>query len=335
MLSQSAHNLENDAAELKVLMVRVLESNAVLAERMSNLESSQASSVDIRRDYEIASVLSEETIKGPDTDSSDPNLRLDTNRYIPVAHAFEEDLSKSWVYQRSIARGPRTFSIATSARLSQSWSMMSGVSLSNISNIAVQALPIYPDDLKGNHLYAFSEGGAEPSTNLNDLLELCLDEITFLKEKAGIESLSSRSSLPQSTAFRSQSNIEPRDKDAGRMPMISEESTSNVDFQLPAVEMLPKLDVSTPLLMPTPATETVISSGPLSTDSPLTITGVEIFRSSSGTGYNVMYLAASLFEFNISGTKHEAGYQYLTYTAGEVSNNFRTARNLDLPCAGV
>jgi len=36
-------------------------------------------------------------------------------------------------------------------------------------------------------------------------------------------------------------------------------------------------------------------------------------------GYNVLYLAASLFEFNISATKNEAGYAYLTYQAGEVS----------------
>lgn len=33
---------------------------------------------------------------------------------------------------------------------------------------------------------------------------------------------------------------------------------------------------------------------------------------------NVLYLAASLFEFNISATKSEAGYTYLTYSAGEV-----------------
>lgn len=35
-------------------------------------------------------------------------------------------------------------------------------------------------------------------------------------------------------------------------------------------------------------------------------------------GYNVLWLAASLFEFNIETTKHEAGYPYLTYAAGEV-----------------
>ncbi|KAI1382065.1 hypothetical protein F4677DRAFT_13887 [Hypoxylon crocopeplum] len=35
-------------------------------------------------------------------------------------------------------------------------------------------------------------------------------------------------------------------------------------------------------------------------------------------GYNVLWLAASLFEFNIETTKHEAGYPYLTYQAGEI-----------------
>lgn len=34
--------------------------------------------------------------------------------------------------------------------------------------------------------------------------------------------------------------------------------------------------------------------------------------------YNILWLAASLFEFNIATTKHEAGYPYLTYQAGEV-----------------
>ncbi|TVY65712.1 Rho guanine nucleotide exchange factor gef1 [Lachnellula suecica] len=40
-------------------------------------------------------------------------------------------------------------------------------------------------------------------------------------------------------------------------------------------------------------------------------------RNVSG-GYNVLYLAASLFEFNIAATKSEAGYPYLTYQAGEI-----------------
>ncbi|KAH8884462.1 hypothetical protein GQ53DRAFT_786173 [Thozetella sp. PMI_491] len=38
----------------------------------------------------------------------------------------------------------------------------------------------------------------------------------------------------------------------------------------------------------------------------------------ANSGYTIMWLAASLFEFNIETTKHEAGYPYLTYQAGEI-----------------
>ncbi|XP_044724791.1 rhoGEF domain-containing protein [Hirsutella rhossiliensis] len=41
-------------------------------------------------------------------------------------------------------------------------------------------------------------------------------------------------------------------------------------------------------------------------------------RNQTSDGYNILWLAASLFEFNISTTKHEAGYPYLTYQAGEI-----------------
>ena len=44
-------------------------------------------------------------------------------------------------------------------------------------------------------------------------------------------------------------------------------------------------------------------------------------RGPASGGYNVMWLAASLFEFNIETTKHEAGYPYLVYQAGEVSGD--------------
>ena len=46
-------------------------------------------------------------------------------------------------------------------------------------------------------------------------------------------------------------------------------------------------------------------------------------RQAVNDGYNVLWLAASLFEFNIATTKHEAGYPYLVYQAGEVSAALR------------
>ncbi|ROW11570.1 hypothetical protein VMCG_00928 [Cytospora schulzeri] len=59
---------------------------------------------------------------------------------------------------------------------------------------------------------------------------------------------------------------------------------------------------------------------------PMTESVEELQRSSRASsrerynpkGYNILWLAASLFEFNIETTKHEAGYPYLTYQAGEI-----------------
>lgn len=47
--------------------------------------------------------------------------------------------------------------------------------------------------------------------------------------------------------------------------------------------------------------------------------------------FKVLYLAASIFEFNISSTKLEFGYPYLTYQGGEV-NNSRNPRCLKSYC---
>ena len=38
----------------------------------------------------------------------------------------------------------------------------------------------------------------------------------------------------------------------------------------------------------------------------------------SEDGFNVLFLAASLFEFNIDKERREAGFPYLTYVQGEV-----------------
>ncbi|KAJ0121655.1 hypothetical protein J7T55_008822 [Diaporthe amygdali] len=77
---------------------------------------------------------------------------------------------------------------------------------------------------------------------------------------------------------------------------------------------------------PPSATDGRRGSGLFHSAMPLTESTEELQRSSRASsreryiskGYNVLWLAASLFEFNIETTKHEAGYPYLTYQAGEI-----------------
>jgi hypothetical protein len=229
-LSQSTHNLENDTAELKVMMARLLESNAALAMRMPFLETAQMKFVSLREDHGSASPLAEWLASTFRTEDADP-ITFGAAQY-PTESAFEEDLIKSWVYQRSFVRGPRTFSIATSTRLTQvtqSWSILSGLSLSNISNIAVQSLPVYAEDLKTNHLYSFEGDDASFKTKWH----------TYLEERGASPPLRKRAAmspllpvLSGTTPFDFHTTQDSQGED--KISEIREESFTNTDFLPPS-----------------------------------------------------------------------------------------------------
>lgn len=90
--------------------------------------------------------------------------------------------------------------------------------------------------------------------------------------------------------------------------------------------VLPLRDPNSAYNSPVPGPEGRRFSGLFHSALPLADATEESQRSSRASsrernpssGYNVLWLAASLFEFNIETTKHEAGYPYLTYQAGEV-----------------
>ena len=102
-----------------------------------------------------------------------------TSEHVPEAiqrnaggFAFEEVLQNSWVYKRSDRRGDSgAFSVISAAGRTASWSMLSGLSLSdNISIIAVQALPVYANDLSNSEVYQFGEF-SDSGLNTNDEAE--------------------------------------------------------------------------------------------------------------------------------------------------------------------
>ena len=82
-------------------------------------------------------------------------------------------------------------------------------------------------------------------------------------------------------------------------------------------------DTSTQAIQPTPPsggfrTSGIFNSAMPMSDSPLASSPVNDILASND--YNVLFLAASVYEFNIDRARREAGYPYLTYVAGEVSN---------------
>jgi hypothetical protein len=79
--------------------------------------------------------------------------------------AFEELLSNSRAYRMASRHNDDSFSILSSAGRTGSWSMLSGMSLSEMSNIAILALPIYASDLANRDKYEFKPLTTEPHKN--------------------------------------------------------------------------------------------------------------------------------------------------------------------------
>lgn len=261
-------------------MTQVLESNAAIAERISLLETAQMNSVSLWGDHDSVSVLDQRTTRAPRNDT--PNLIASGTAQFHPTYAFEEDLSKSWVYQRCLGRDFRTFSIVSSDRLTQvtqSWSILTGLSLSNISNIAIQSLPVYVEDLNANHLYSFKEEDKANKTQVQNHLEGQRGSSSqSLRKRAAINPLVPLPALSETTPLRSQEA--QGSQEAEKLSEVRGEVPNHTEFLLPSVDLpLPILDIS----------------------------------------HKVLFLAASISEFNIVWQKWEAGYPFLRYRVGAVS----------------
>lgn len=70
--------------------------------------------------------------------------------------AFEEILMSSRAYRIVANNNSDAFSVISAAGRTASWSMLSGLSLSEVSHIGIQAIPIYASDITNEEHYDFS-----------------------------------------------------------------------------------------------------------------------------------------------------------------------------------
>jgi len=335
----------------------VIQTNQQLAQRMAMMERSMAPSTIVLDNSDSSSLMSQETIRnGTVIASTNPDV------HPAFGFAFDEDLQTSWVYKRSRGRDSSAFSTASSSQLTQSWSILSGLSLSNISNIAVQALPIFKEDLQNSNLYSFGDAGRTAPTasdqkpllappkhkttisggalnwgsQIRSRLTQSGSKITLTKQTGtnvetitlpkglrllgrnpSIKKLVSNpeisSPIPLSTTYDgkyNESHAKPRLPEFSWDPKISGDSTSP-STTLDTLDSEVNID--------RPFSSLFHSAFPMD-DADANETAHESEESGySNGGYNVLWLAASLFEFNIPTVKSEAGYEYLFYQAGEVS----------------
>ncbi len=110
-------------------------------------------------------------------DSTAASLQLDVNYQVrqrpegqqtrqevnhrPGRFAFEEDLDASAVYKKALFNRSESSLVSSAARSTAS-SVLSGLSMGDVSMLAVYALPIYPTDIKNSQYYHFGDVPQEP-----------------------------------------------------------------------------------------------------------------------------------------------------------------------------
>ena len=143
----SMEQARSSAANLLAQVQQVLKSNEDLQARMAGLS---AQSIVRNPNGDTLSVAAEMNDDTPTMTSAraktgeiDVGIEVQTTR---AEFGFDEDLHVSRVYRRAMLK-PSRESVTSSTFGSIGWSFLSGLSLGNISNMAVIALPLFPEEL--------------------------------------------------------------------------------------------------------------------------------------------------------------------------------------------
>ncbi|KAF5010818.1 hypothetical protein FDECE_3027 [Fusarium decemcellulare] len=156
---QSQDDAESRVDRLCDLVEEVLLRDSTLKERLIALEvrdeTAEPQDTTDARLNQMSIVDTPDEASPPEAISSPTNKQPEWQRN-PYGFAFEEILLSSRAYRVAARDNSDAFSIITSAGRTASWSMLSGLSLSEVSHIGIQAIPIYATDIANKEHYDFS-----------------------------------------------------------------------------------------------------------------------------------------------------------------------------------
>jgi hypothetical protein len=157
-LSSSESDLEAAKSQetLQGTVEQLLEYNQDAARRLRNLEDSLDARSTITRLLEETSIIND-TVEDEDI-AATTTRRIKTsstteNLAIAFRSEFEDDLEASRVYRRN-QQNICDCSFVSSAARTNTWSIFSGLSLADVSNISVIALPLCQEDISNYSNYA-------------------------------------------------------------------------------------------------------------------------------------------------------------------------------------
>ncbi|KAL2062167.1 hypothetical protein VTL71DRAFT_6433 [Oculimacula yallundae] len=223
-IAQSQSDLEAARSRdaLRSLVQQVLENNTDLARRLKNLEDmveSRSILTNCFRNGGSGFNDDAETInsQGFDISSNFDALNLHNDSIVVehhlsarhsnsiFQHSFEADLNRTRVYARTRLYSSDE-SFTTSVIRTHVWSVFSGLSLSEISNVSVIALPLYGYELKHSHWYMPSNT-KNPAVRKTDCVPQ--DEPVWVVNQAGTFLIGTRhsSNIPKITSWTSGDSV--------------------------------------------------------------------------------------------------------------------------------
>ncbi|PGH17526.1 hypothetical protein AJ79_01126 [Helicocarpus griseus UAMH5409] len=158
--------LEDAKAEADKLHDRigeVLSANEALKNRLMGFDEPEipppAAAALNKSDDSSVSTTSDHTSRGPQATQQRGALR---KRY---GFAFEEELFSSRVYKKSVFSQSGT-SLITAATRNTCSSVLSSLSISEVSNLSVLAVPIYANEISNSQRYIFGDFSSPPQANV-------------------------------------------------------------------------------------------------------------------------------------------------------------------------
>ncbi|KAI0427155.1 Rho GTPase activation protein [Xylaria sp. FL1042] len=160
---QKQEDAEDKVDRLYDLVQQTLASSLVLAQRLDAFERTHTQAYELALASGLALDIppgDEELATDLDDDENDPGTSTLPDSSMWGHHTRESAFEKLLVNSRAYKNAPHyisdAFSAISSARQTGSWSILSGLSLSEISHIGVLAIPIYETDLSNKEDYAFN-----------------------------------------------------------------------------------------------------------------------------------------------------------------------------------
>ncbi|RFN55230.1 hypothetical protein FIE12Z_483 [Fusarium flagelliforme] len=152
----AAEHQEQLTNNVKVL----LETNHSLSHRLMSLEDAFETRTIATQRRSILSFSGRPSSQLQEQEPAAPNLTqssfsTSTDNSLSKSD-FEDDLESSRVYRRA-QRDTMDFSFRSSIARSNAWSILSSLSLGDISVISVIGLPVFPEDITNAHHYNFGE----------------------------------------------------------------------------------------------------------------------------------------------------------------------------------